>query len=592
MAPETANQKRKRGRPTNVSRDDGDASGSQLAISREGQLTTNSGNTRDSEMEESSRPRKRGRPANAEIPSQAQPEPKPSQTQKAKRKRGPSPTLQTDDNGDEGGEDQGKLPTDRKKRGRPRASLTNDETEAQEHNAANTRDENASRSKRGRPTKELEAAKSNEVEDDEADDENEGNSSLLRRSGRIRRSPESSNKGAQEVAKPANEQRLRDQITNKRQKKGRPPTNEQTTAEAEHDPTSLHKKKRGRPSLSIQPPAEADPEPQGRPKKRGRQPPPDENASSSTKRKGKKPQDQPTQGQDGSIEEESRPRKSKPRQSNKTSPKSGRRRPSPDVQDRSSSPDSATSPPRYRHLATRTRRVPLNIIESKWTALEQPALSSVASLLQSASRPVLLRLSNPQRHGHAAAALNAVSKRLCTKIARGLPFPPATTSTRREEEFEFERTVSGIQALESQLDPLLHSVELLRREKERAEKELDREYKALARLGSNAHAEARERRDQMRKMHVLVPEKLPPESRVDSVGEVVSTENSSGKVFADLDDELAGLAGQIANHMESMRGNLQQIDGVVPAITKSQGLLRAALQSRLDREQLDNIILG
>ncbi|KAI1644120.1 CENP-Q, a CENPA-CAD centromere complex subunit-domain-containing protein [Daldinia loculata] len=547
-------------------------------------------------MEEISRPRKRGRPANTEISSQAQPEPKPSQTQKAKRKRGPSPISQPNNDGndgDEGDEDQGKLPPDRKKRGRPRASPTNDETEAQEHSVANTRDENAPRSKRGRPVKGLEATKSNEVEDDEADDENEGNSSLLRRSGRIRRSPESSNKGAQGVVKPTNEERLGDQITNKRQKKGRPPTNERTTAEAEQDPTPLHKKKRGRPSLSIQPPAEANPEPQGRLKKRDRQPPPpDENASSSTKGKGKKPQGQPTQGQDVSIEEENRPRKQKPRQSNKTSPKSGRRRPSPDAQDRSSSPDSATSPPRYRHLTTRTRRVPLNIIESKWTALEQPALTSVASLLQSASRPVLLRLSNPQRHGHAAAALNAVSKRLCSKIARGLPFPPATTSTRREEEFEFERTVSGIQALESQLDPLLHSVELLRREKERAEKELDREYKALARLGSNAHAEARERRDQMRKMHVLVPEKPPPESRVDPVGEVVPTENISGKVFTDLDDELAGLAGQIANHMESMRGNLQQIDGVVPAITKSQGLLRAALQSRLDREQLDNIILG
>ncbi|KAF3070468.1 hypothetical protein GL218_00488 [Daldinia childiae] len=543
-------------------------------------------------MEESSRPRKRGRPANTEVPSQAQPEPKPSQTQKAKRKRGPSPISQPNNDRDEGDEDQGKLPTDRKKRGRPRSSLTNDETEAQEHSVTNIRDENAPRSKRGRPPKGLEVTKGNEIEDDEADDENEGNSSLLRRSGRIRRSPESSIRGAQKVAKPANEEGLGNQITNKRQKKGRPPINERTTTEAEQGPTPLHKKKRGRPSLSIQPPAEADPEPQNRPKKRGRQPPPDENASSSKKGKGKKSQGQPTQGQDVSIEEENRPRKQKPRQSNKTSPNSGRRRPSPDEQDRSSSPDSATSPPRYRHLTTRTRRVPLNIIESKWTALEQPALSSVASLLQSASRPVLLRLSNPQRHGHAAAALNTVSKRLCSKIARGLPFPPATTSTRREEEFEFERTVSGIQTLESQLDPLLHSVELLRREKERAEKELDREYKALAQLSSNAHAEARERRDQMRKMHVLVPEKPPPELRVDSVGEVVPTENISGKVFTDLDDELADLAGQIANHMESMRGNLQQIDGVVPAITKSQGLLRAALQSRLDCEQLDNIILG
>ncbi|KAI1471076.1 CENP-Q, a CENPA-CAD centromere complex subunit-domain-containing protein [Daldinia caldariorum] len=558
-------------------------------------------------MEESSRPRKRGRPANIEISSQSQPEPKPSQTQKAKRKRGPSPIPQDGNDRDEEERDQEieTVPTERRKRGHPQAS-TNAKPNVQEENTSNVADENAPRNKRGRPTKGVEGNKSNEVEEDEADDENEGDSSLVRRSGRIRRSPNSSNKGARETAKPTNKQKSDDQPSHKLQKKGRPPINKQGAANVEQDAAPPLKKRRGRPSLINQPPAnadtETDPGPQSRLKKRSRPPPAassNEEASSSTKGKGKKSQDAPAQNQDEPVEEENRPRKHKT-QSNKTSPKSRRRKQSPDAQDRSSSPDSATSPPRYRHLATRTRRVPLNIIESKWTALEQPALASVASLLQSASRPVLLRLStNPQRHTQASAALNAVSKRLCSKIARGLPFPPATTSTRREEEFEFERTVSGIQALESQLDPLLHSVELLRREKERAEKELESEYKALARLGSNAQAEARERRDQIRKMHVLVPEKKPlrPESGVDSlVGETVPIEKSAGKVFAGLDEEeeeeLAGLAGQIASHMESMRGNLQQIDGVVPAITKSRGLLRAALQSRLDREQLDNIILG
>ncbi|KAI8956868.1 CENP-Q, a CENPA-CAD centromere complex subunit-domain-containing protein [Daldinia sp. FL1419] len=541
-------------------------------------------------MEEASRPRKRGRPANSEIPSQAQPESQPSQTQRAKRKRGILPTAQPNDDGGERGEDQGALHTERKKRGRPQVLPTNNEAELREGSTSNTKDGDAPRNKRGRPPKDLETTKDNVVEEDEADDENEGNSSLLRRSGRIRRSPESTNKGARKEIK-TNKQKSGDQISNKRQKKGRA-VDERTTAEVEQG--SALPKKRGRPSLNNQPliHIEAEPNTQNQPKKRGRQPPPDVGASSSMKGKGKKPQIQAAQDKDVSAEEENRSRKKKPRQSNKTSSKAARHRQSPDAQHRSSSPDSAASPPRYRHLATRTRRVPFNIIESKWTALEQPALSSVASLLQSASRPVLLRLTNPQRHGHAAAALNAVSKRLCSKIARGLPFPPATTTTRREEEFEFERTVSGIQALESQLDPLLHSVELLRREKERAEKELDREYKALTRLGSNAHAEARERRDQIRKMHVLVPETVPPESKTGSVGEVVSVENSTGEVFTDLDDELASLANQIANHMESMRGNLQQIDGIVPAIAKNQGLLRATLQSRLDREQLDNIILG
>lgn len=450
--------------------------------------------------------------------------------------------------------------------------------------------------KRGRPPKGVETGKDNEIEADEADDENEDNSSFLRRSGRVRRSPDTTNKGAQRAAEPTGEQSSNSQKPKEGGKRGRPRLSEPAAAETEQESIPQPKKKRGRPSLNDRPPAdtETNPEPQVQPKKRGRPSLNGEHATS-TKEKRKKPRDQPSpdQQEEASEQEEVRPARGKPRLSDKEpQPRQGKHRRSSDNQDRSSSPDSEGSPPRYRHLTTRTRRVPRNVIESKWTPLEATAISSVTTLLQSASRPVLLRLNNPQRHAHAATALNAVSNRLRSKIARGLPFPPATTSTRREEEFEFERTISGIQSLESQLDPLLHSVELLRREQERADKELEREYKVLSRLSTNAHAEARERRTQMRKMHVLVPEPSEPKPE-DVGGDILTPEKGIGKVFSGLQDEaLVGLAGQIANHMESMRGNLQQMDDVVPEITKTQGLLRATLQSHLDREQLENVILG
>ncbi|KAI1411264.1 CENP-Q, a CENPA-CAD centromere complex subunit-domain-containing protein [Hypoxylon sp. FL1857] len=592
MAPEIANQKRKRGRPTNASRGEDDASGNQLTLTRQGQLAATSENTREPDMEESARPRKRGRRANAEVPSQAEPEPEASQPQRPKKKRRRSPAPQANgDREDVGEEEPETAPTERRKRGRPRVSDTNGDAEVGEKSRPDAVAEKALPKKRGRPTKEAEAAKNNEPEADEADDENEGNSSLLRRSGRIRRSPSSLNKGAQETTKPTGEQSSKGQ-KQKERKKGRPPQNEQPDDEAEQESIPQPKKKRGRPSLNNQPSAdvEANRESQSQPKKRGR-PSLEENGTSSAKEKRKKSREQPSQEHEEPAQDERRGR-GKPRHSNQSPPTARRHRRSSGTQTRSSSPDSDGSPPRYRHLTTRTRRVPLNVVESKWTPLEAPAITSVTTLLQSASRPVLLRLNNAQKHSQAQAALNAVANRLRSKISRGLPFPPATTSTRREEEFEFERTISGIQSLESQLDPLLHSVELLRREKERAQKELDHEYKLLSRLGSNARAEARERRERVRKMHVLVPEK-PAEAKVDSVGELVPAEEGSGRVFSDLqDEELVGLAGQIANHMESMRGNLQQIDGVVPAITKSQGLLRAALQSRLDPEQLESVILG
>ncbi|KAI2467274.1 CENP-Q, a CENPA-CAD centromere complex subunit-domain-containing protein [Annulohypoxylon bovei var. microspora] len=582
MAPEAANQKRKRGRPAN-------ASGTQATLTGQGQLATASENTREPEMDESSRPKKRGRRANAEAPSQTQPEPEASLPERAKGKRVPSPTAPPDGNR-EGAADEGTETAnpERRKRGRPRVSNEG----VEENSQSNAASENVAPKKRGRP-RGADTSKDNEPEADEADDENEGNSSLLRRSGRVRRSPGSLNKGVQETAKSAGGPSK----GQKPKKRGRPSlTITERPAEETEEPAPQPKKKRGRPSLNNQPPedVEGNSASQKQPKKRTRPPSSGENATTSTKDKGKKPQRQTSQDPPDSAQEDSQQLRGRPRQS-KTSPRQRQHRRSSDTQNRSSSADSSTSPPpRYRHLTTRTRRVPRNIIESKWTSLEAPALASVTSLLQAASRPVLLRVTNAQKHAHAQSALNAVANRLRSKLGRGLPFPPSTTAARREEDFEFERTISGIQGLEAALDPLLHSVELLRRERERARRDLDAEYKVLRGLGANARAEARERRERVRKMHVLVPERVE-RGEMDGV-EVLGQgkgEEEKGKVFADLEgEELLDLAGRIASHMESMRSNMQQIDDVVLAITKNQGLLRAALQSRLDKEQLESLVLG
>ncbi|KAI1090108.1 CENP-Q, a CENPA-CAD centromere complex subunit-domain-containing protein [Rostrohypoxylon terebratum] len=603
MAPEVANQKRKRGRPTNASRNDEDASGNQPSPTEQGQLATNSENAREQDPEESSRPRKRGRPANAEAaPPTAQPEPEASQPQKTKRRRGPSPTAQADNSGkDTGNKEPETVNPERRKRGRPRISNEGPEEPSQSNSTA----ENVAPKKRGRPkatetSKEPEA----EAEAEEADDENEGNSSLLRRSGRIRRSPNSLNKGTQDAQDAANEQPPKSQ---KPKRRGRPSltSTRPHAEETEQEPVTQPKKKRGRPSLNNRPAedVEAASASQKQSKKDTRPPPiREDDASTSKKEKRKKRRDQPTQDVPDSAQEDSQQAQSRP---TRTSPRNRPHRRSSDTQNRSSSPnsDSETSPPKYRHLTTRTRRVPLNVVESKWSPLETPALASVSALLQSALRPVLLRIPNATKHAHAQSALNAVANRVRSQLTRGLPFPPATTTTRREEEFEFERMISGIQGLESALDPLLHSVELLRREKERAQRELDAEYKALRRLGANARAEARERRERGRKMHVLVPEHAGAGAEkmdVDGgVGEVIGADDrdkdkeNKGKVFADLEgEELLGLAGQIASHIESMRGNLQQVDGVALAIQRSQGLLRAALQKSLGKEQLESLILG
>lgn len=261
-------------------------------------------------------------------------------------------------------------------------------------------------------------------------------------------------------------------------------------------------------------------------------------------------------------------------------------------------------------------------------------------MLAEAQRPVILRLEKTQqRREHASAALGHVTRRVRTKLIKGLPFPAPTAGTgttsarahagRYEDEFDFERTVNAMQTLENTLNPLLHSVGLLEREIEREEVALAREYEHLHKLETNARSKAREWKDRARKEHVLAPGarnkgseggdglesgdplELVPAAEGNGVrGGLFKVYllyfSSHARYHADLrnfqysniflqgleDEELLTLSRQIGSHMESMKGNLQQIGGVVPAITKSKGALQQVLLKHLDKEQYETILLG
>ncbi|KAH7039959.1 CENP-Q, a CENPA-CAD centromere complex subunit-domain-containing protein [Microdochium trichocladiopsis] len=351
------------------------------------------------------------------------------------------------------------------------------------------------------------------------------------------------------------------------------------------EPPATAKPKRGRPSIDKNKDTTSS---EGRKRPRSSLPS-DPSATTTTKKKRGRPS--AAQAQDSAKEPQTEPEPTRPRK---------RRRGSGETAEAQPGSDSEGSPPPYRHLESRTRHISRSTIEDKWEPLDKPSIANVTALLGSAARPVLLRLRNMQKHTQATAILNAVGNRLRNKLTRGMPFPPAATAGKREDELEFEKTIAGLEALEYQLDPLLHSVQLLRREKERAEKELEKEYKVLNRLTANARTAARERREHIRKMHGLVPERPSDRADDETAGEesavpAVDTASSGGNVFVGLDEqdkELASLATQIANHMDSLKGNLRQIDGVVPAIGQSQAALRARLLEHFDTDVVDKVVLG
>jgi hypothetical protein len=296
----------------------------------------------------------------------------------------------------------------------------------------------------------------------------------------------------------------------------------------------------------------------------------------------------------------------------------------------------------YRHVTSRTRQIPRSIIDSKWTPLDPASISVVDSLVADAARPVLLRLrERDQRHAQAQTILRTFATRLRTKLVKGMPFPPPTISaaqapssrktTRKraqsgrsgyEAELDFEKTVDAIASLERALDPLLHSVVLLKAEKEREERELEREYKLLRQLEGNAKAERMGWRERGKRSHVLAGGLAGAGEKGGERGlelEVVKRQEGkggAGGVFKvsrpffcfsfylhpvanrgsgvqDLqEEELLALSQQIGSHMESMRSNLAQIDGVLPAIAKTKAALQGALCQYMDPVQYDQVVLG
>ncbi|KAK4175653.1 CENP-Q, a CENPA-CAD centromere complex subunit-domain-containing protein [Triangularia setosa] len=270
----------------------------------------------------------------------------------------------------------------------------------------------------------------------------------------------------------------------------------------------------------------------------------------------------------------------------------------------------------YRHLAPKTLHIPRSTIRSKWTPLDPAAIATIDSLILDSYIPVLESLgTNSTRYTQSQTILRTFASRLHNKLVKGMPFPPATIGTKttkgvsisaQEAELNFEKVLDASSHLQRQLDPVLHSVELLKTEKEREEAMLEQDYKNLRKLEENARAQARGWRERGKRDHVLAPGRKDNSTTGWDADEerglevVIKTEEERqvrGSVFEGVGEdregeELVGLANQIGNHMESMRGNLGQIEGVVPAIQRSRAALQGVLGRYLSEEAYEGVVLG
>ncbi|KAF7539009.1 hypothetical protein G7Z17_g12512 [Cylindrodendrum hubeiense] len=124
------------------------------------------------------------------------------------------------------------------------------------------------------------------------------------------------------------------------------------------------------------------------------------------------------------------------------------------------------------------------------------------------------------------------------------------------------------------------------------ERELEREYDLLRELEKTARAQTKVRKEQLKKAHVLAPTSRPtPQEAQDR--SIITTGDSSGSVFKDLaDPDLQSLAIQLSGHVDSIRGNLQQGDGIAPQLSRTRAALQDVLMRYLDQEAYGQVILG
>ncbi|KAJ4269697.1 hypothetical protein NW762_001365 [Fusarium torreyae] len=581
MAPDPKPPGRKRGRPANASKP-ADASASQ-----------DRPDEYEADVEEAPRPKQRGRPkkqAQEDAPEEAV-----AQEDKPRRKRG-RPSLE-DKNADKNAEPATTEDTAQPKRKRGRPSLEDKNAEP-----ATTEDATQPKRKRGRPS--LEKIQNENENEKEVEQEAVEDTEKPKRKKKAK-----ATQGEQPEEQPQEESQPR--------RRGRKPAEQQPEEPESEETEPAPPKRRRREAPEAEP--EEEPHEEEQPPQSPRNSLRDlgaedthnkgRKAEGSKKKKGRASQENVEEQQDEEPpKKRGRPKGGRPSTEKADEPQqeeeqdtSNKKRNGKDDAP-SDSDESLPSPPKpYLHIAPFKRTIRSSTIAAKWSPLTGSSLPAATSILTLAHQPILQRTSTTRnRRTHASAALHLVSRRIERKLARGLPFPPASSSgtTRRRAdadggramELDFEAVLDGKTALERQLVPGMHAVELLRAERDRMEKELDNDYEELRKLETNARAQARERKDLFRKAHVLAPTSRPASRDQDTT--IISDIKDEGSLKDLVDTPLESLALQLAGHAESIRGNLQQAEGVTPQLNRTKAALQDVLQRYLDGGAYEQVILG
>ncbi|KAH8811738.1 CENP-Q, a CENPA-CAD centromere complex subunit-domain-containing protein [Xylogone sp. PMI_703] len=249
----------------------------------------------------------------------------------------------------------------------------------------------------------------------------------------------------------------------------------------------------------------------------------------------------------------------------------------------------------YRRLAPITRRVPRDKIDAQWDPLQNNCIERISQLLQDVERPVIMRVRDEEKRVQARTAIQMVSRKLISKLSKGLPFPPGIRS-QRADDFDFEKVLDNNRSLEVQLTPILHSNELLEAELAHEMELLESEREVMEELEKNAKLATSKRKESKKKLHSLLQSQDDPPSKEEKF-ELISKSAENVKHPAlslgdNMDEDYTALIQEVNGHLDSIRGNLNQIQGISQAMARGKAAVQTTLFDHLEEERYEQVVLG
>ncbi|KAF2839607.1 hypothetical protein M501DRAFT_1010693 [Patellaria atrata CBS 101060] len=243
---------------------------------------------------------------------------------------------------------------------------------------------------------------------------------------------------------------------------------------------------------------------------------------------------------------------------------------------------------KFKQLTTRTRYISQDTMAEKWRPLPQAVQHQIREIFRAAKRQIILGKRDDRRRAEAEVVLASVVKRL-DKMLPKMAVPQKTL----EMHFNLDKLIERNVALDSQLTPAMHSVELLKSQIKEQEQLLNIDRQCLKRLKDDAREEELRQRSTTRGVHPAI--KLPVDfEKGDDDPESISLVLSTP--FADqvLEDEISypelqSLLGQLRNHLESMQANMAQVDGIGDALISAHASLDGLLHTHASAAQYDQL---